>query len=308
MTNSTRKFKVIWTYVIALYVLFAYLGLVYQAHGTLIPDELLVNYGANYAKDIYDGAFWGVIFNSLLHNSFSLFACNLLFFLVAGYQIEKRNGVQFLLFFGLSSSILTSCCELAFSGDPGVGLTGVNFALLGYVLVSTDIVWKNAWVRSIPWFFVGVVLFLCADQIIQNDFKIAVFSILSGIVFGVIIGFTKRINWLFYSLQFFFLVFSIVSLFYNPYSSEWQTVQGYRLQSAGKDDLAKIHYDEALRLAPDNVAARNNLKLIKINKLMDRAYALHLKKDYTSARYVYIQILNIDERNAWAKENLANLP
>ncbi|MDG1348070.1 MAG: hypothetical protein P8P77_10655, partial [Crocinitomicaceae bacterium] len=76
----------------------------------------------------------------------------------------------------------------------------------------------------------------------------------------------------------------------------------------GKIKEAKIHYKKALKISPDNVAAQYNLKLIRIESLINKAYELHLNKDYTSARNVYIQILKIDETNKWAKENLAELP
>ena len=308
MSLTEGKSRVIWTYVIGLFVILAYIGMFVQTNDASIPDSLLIKYGAPYAKDIYDGAIWGVVINSFLHNNLTLFICNILFFLFAGYVVEKRNGPLFLLFFGLGGSVLTSCAELAFSGDPGVGLTGVNFGLLGYLLISRKIKWRNPWLQAVPWFFVGVVLFLCAEQIIQNDYKIAVFSILSGLTFGIIVGLTQSYKRLFYSIQFVFFGVSFLSLMYNPYSSEWHTVKGYHLHQQGKIEVAKYHYKQAITISPENVAARKNLKLIRLNKLIDKAYKLHLDKEYPSARNVYIQILKIDENNKWAKDNLAELP
>ena len=248
MNSTTTKTKVIWTYIIGAFVLLAYIGMSYQSSTLEIPDSILVKYGAPYAKDIYDGQFWGVIANSFLQNNFTLFICNILFFVFIGRIVEKKNGTWFLLFFGLGSSIITSCAELAFSGDPGVGLTGVNFGLLGYILLSKKIVWKNPWLRASPWFFVGVVLFLCAEQIIQNDYKIAVFSILSGLVFGIVVALTQGIKWIFYFTQALFFSVSFVSLLFNPYSSEWHTFKGYRHIKEGKIKEAKIHYKKALKI------------------------------------------------------------
>ncbi len=308
MNSTTTNTKVLWTYVIGAFVILAYIGMGYQSSTLSIPDDILVKYGAPYAKDIYDGQFWGVIANSFLHNNFTLFICNILFFVFIGRIVEKKNGAWFLLFFGLGGSILTSCAELAFSDDAGVGLTGVNFGLLGYILLSKKIVWKNPWFRASLWFFVGVVLFLCAEQIIQNDYKIAVFSILSGLVLGIVVALTQGIKWLFYITQALFFSVSFISLMYHPYSSEWHTVKGYRLIQEGKIKEAKTHYKKALKISPDNVAARNNLKLIRMESLINKAYELHLNKDYASARNIYIQILKIDENNKWAQENLAELP
>ena len=80
MNSTTTKTKVIWTYIIGAFVLLAYIGMSYQSSTLEIPDSILVKYGAPYAKDIYDGQFWGVIANSFLQNNFTLFICNILFF------------------------------------------------------------------------------------------------------------------------------------------------------------------------------------------------------------------------------------
>lgn len=308
METTIRKHKVIWTYVIALFTIAAFIGMRFQASGEIIPDSLLVKYGAPYAMDIYDGSFWGVITNSFLHNSFSAFLPNILFFLIVGWLIEKINGSWFLLFFGLSASIVSSCVELAFSADPGIGMTGVNFALLGYILVSKDIKWRNPWLRATPWFVVGFALFLCAEQIVKNDYTIAVFSLLSGLAFGLIVGITKSHRKFFYMVQFIIIGISALSLLYNPYSSEWNNVKGYQNQIKGNRAKARFYYQKALKIAPENAAARRNLKNLKLARLIDEAYEAHLNKQYGKARQLYIQILNMDKNNKWAADNLAELP
>lgn len=308
METERHSQRVIWTYAIGLFVSLAYIGMRVQATGEVISDALLVEYGALYAKDIYDGAIWGVVSNSFLHSDFTHFICNLLAFLFMGRIIEKYNGTLFLLFFGLTASAITSCTELAFTSDPGIGLIGVNFALLSYLLVSPEIKWKNPWIRATPWFVIGIVLFICIEQILKRDYQIAVYSILGGLAFGVIVGLTKKLKWLFYTFQVIFFGTAILSLFYNPFSSEWNTVKGYHAHLSDQPARAKAYYAKALELSPNNQAARKNLKQLEIEQLIDSAYFYHMKKDYGKARRLYFRILSLDHNNVWAKTNLSELP
>ncbi len=308
METANRKKRVIWTYVISACVLVSYVVMRLQVSTEIIPDFKLEQFGAAYAKDIYDGAFWGVIVNSFLHSKFSAFILNFFFFFFVGRIIEKMNGSLFLLVFGLSASVITSCIELAMSSDPGIGMTGVNFALLGYILISPDIKWRNPWLRALPWFVVGITLFLCAEQIAKNDYQISVFSLLSGLVYGLLLGLLKRITWLFYTFQVILFSLCILSIVYNPYSSEWNNLKGYHFHQSGNREKATEFYKKAIELSPDNVAAKKNLKKIEIEKLMDVAYDYHAEKKYQKAREIYVQILTLDKTNQWASENLKELP
>lgn len=306
--ESTRKKRVVWTFVIGLFTILTYVGMRFQISGEIIPDSILVKYGAPYAKDIYDGAVYGVITNTFLHRELTPFLLNILAFLIMGWIIERRNGMIFLLFFGLSTSLITSCIEMAISADPGIGLMGVNFAMLSYILLSPEMRWKNPWIRASPWFVVGIILFLCVEQIVKNDYQTAVFAILSGLLYGAIIALTKRIKWLFYPTQFIIISLAAVSVFYNPYSTEWNTVKGYRAQMSGDKKLAQHYYSDALKISPGNLAAKKNMKLLRLDRLMEIAYDFHSKKEYQTARKYYIQILKLDENNKWAKGNLRELP
>ena len=100
----------------------------------------------------------------------------------------------------------------------------------------------------------------------------------------------------------------MTTLFYNPYSSEWNTVQGSKAFTAGKIDEAEEYYLKALEIYPRNYAAKKNLVLIEIDRLQSRAYYAHSQEMYSTARHLYIKILGLDKNNAWAKKNLDGLP
>jgi tetratricopeptide (TPR) repeat protein len=71
---------------------------------------------------------------------------------------------------------------------------------------------------------------------------------------------------------------------------------------------AKKYYEKSLRINPESSCAKDNLILIKIDELSEKALKLHHQKKYVEAGTVYGEILKIDPKNGWAKENKSRLP
>ena len=59
---------------------------------------------------------------------------------------------------------------------------------------------------------------------------------------------------------------------------------------------------------PNNQTAKDNLKLLDIEKLEKKAYDAHVGKKYALAKKYYLQILKEKPDDTWAKENLKELP
>ena len=105
----------------------------------------------------------------------------------------------------------------------------------------------------------------------------------------------------------FVCLISIFTLFYAPWSSEWQLYQGVKYHEAGNYSRAEMYYHKVLEMDKSNSAAKRNLVLLKIDDLKEQAYQAHLHKKYTLAREIYRQILSLDPNDVWAKENLEEL-
>ncbi|MGV6988027.1 rhomboid family intramembrane serine protease [Testudinibacter sp. P80/BLE/0925] len=76
---------------------------------------------------------WRFVSHALVHLSFSHILFNLTYWLVFGAMIERKNGSGklFMLFF--AAAVISGSVQNAFSGAAFFGLSGVVFAVLGYV-------------------------------------------------------------------------------------------------------------------------------------------------------------------------------
>jgi membrane associated rhomboid family serine protease len=301
---NNGRFHYYWSYFIALLTIFLFIAIQNAANWEEITPEIFARFGAPYAKDIFDGSIWGMFTNSFIHNHLWHLFLSIVLFVFLGVLFEKRNKTQFFLLFILISSFVTSTIQLAMTGDPGIGLNGVNFALLTYLLVQIKSAPKYKKAKLIIW--LGTISSLVLS-ILNIHFEWYYFGT-STIVTGLIIGCFQNRKIFFYSFQVCLCVFCSITLFYNPYSSEWNTVQGSRAFEKGEIDRAEEYYLSALELHPRNFAAKKNLVLIEIDRLQERAYYAHAQENYRTALLLYIQILNLDKHNSWAKKNLDGLP
>lgn len=277
----------------------------YFTNGEVLPENYHL-IGAPYASAIYQGDFWGIFSNSFVHIKLWHFATSLLLLTLIGGAVEQIVGRwKFLLFF-VFGSIFTSAVQLAMSGDPGVGFSGVNALFMGYLLhprfklATGKLYWANF-----------ILVFGSLALIIFNQFlgfiPIALSSILAGYIFGYLIGIFRRRFWTQLAVMLVALFVSIFSLYYNPYSSEWHTVQGYEEFEDEEWGLARWHYKQALRIYPKNHVAKVNLKKLTIAEYKDKAYKAHLSENYKDAIFFYEKVLQFEPENEWAKNNLKTL-
>jgi GlpG protein len=278
--------------------------------GTISEDTYIL-FGAPYAVDIYLGQFWGVITNSFIHILWYQLVGNLLLLLILGTIVERRSGSLHLFLFGLIASTITSCFQLALSNDAGLGLSGVNFALFGFVLARyfTDEKYKNVQIGAIS-ALLSTILVLCIYLNLYQSWNFGLASMYSGFLWGVIIGATRHpiVKYFSYPLIFSIIIFCTVSLFYAPWAAEWQFSQGVLAHERGYKTAAIRNYTECIKIDPAHTLAKDNLRLIRIDELSVQAYNAHRKGDLSRARELYLEILKKDPKNAWAKANLQQLP
>ncbi len=307
-TTSNWKYQFYWSYLFAIVSLFLFLAIQFVSDWDEITPETYAKYGAPYAKDIFDGAVWGIVSNSFVHNQLWHLLLSLGTFLILGIIFERRNKTTFFLLFVLISSFVTSSLQLAMTGDPGIGLNGVNFALFTYLLIRIKPEARFKKIKIVIWIGTITALVISILNIYYDWYNFGTSTIFSGFVFGLVAGLSQDRKKFFYSLQGAILCICFITLFYNPYSSEWNTVQGSKAFEKGEIDRAEVYYLKALELYPNNFAAKKNLVLIEIERLEDRAFYAHSHEDYNTARLLYIKILNLDKYNNWAKKNLNGLP
>ncbi len=276
-----------------------------------IDEDTYMLFGAPYAVDIYLGQYWGVVTNSFIHVLWYQLLINLVVVFAFGSFIERRIGFFRLFMFGLIASTITSCFQLSFSNDAGLGLSGVNFSLYGFLLVrnSTDDRFKGGPILMVSSIMFGL-FFLCYYLNIFHGWNFGLASMISGFFWGILVATLPlaKFRWATVPLLGITLTFCIVGLFYAPWSAEWTFSQGVRAHEKGNLKLAQDYYDKCLDLEPSHLLAKENKLMIRIDQLSQEAFAAHQKGHFSKARKLYLAILKLDNQNRWAKENLSQLP
>jgi len=275
-----------------------------------ISNETLTLFGAPNAIDIYLFQFWGITTNSFVHIKLPHFALNILSLLLLGSYVERRIGSLKFFFFGLFASTISSAFQLAFSDDAGIGLSGVNYALYGFIFSSTFI---DARFKIITKHLSLVVMLffipLCHWGNLNWGWNVAIFAMMSGFLFGFLVATVqtviKPLSW---TLLFSSLIFSVVTLFYCPWSEIWNCAKGISHHEKGEIKQAQEFYELALTINNESSCAIDNLKIIRIDELSGLAFKAHMRGDYIKASMYYDAILKLDPRNQWAKDNKNRLP
>ncbi len=270
-------------------------------------QEIYSDFGAPYAIQIYQGQYWGLLFNRFLHISSSLLLINVFAFLVLGFITEKEIGHLRFLGLILFASIFTSLMQLTLSNDAGIGFGTINFFLASYLSVKMFVAQKKHILFKIIFSISILTLaYLYYINIPTSHFGIEGMS--AGWSLGLILGLfsTKKTFQILIIIT--ALCISVPTLFYSPWSAEWNYSKGYEYHLAHQLEKAKKSYKKALNINPNHIASKENLTIIVIEELEDKALKAHENENYLLARRYYEELLSIDPNNTWAKENLSKLP
>jgi GlpG protein len=298
------------TFVLLLYCLSVFITIQFFKNGEQVSNDILTYFGAPLAIDIYSFQYWGIITNSFVHYEYGNFILNALSLLLLGSYVERRIGSKNLFFFGLIASTISSAFQLAFSDDAGVGLSGVNYALFGYIFTKTfiDIRFRIV-TKNVALVVMLVFIPFCEYMNRFGSWNVATIALLAGFAVGGLVAFldsqhAKIIKVSLISL----LIFSAVSVVYTPWSSQWNCAKGILWHEKGETAKAKEYYLNAIYFDATSICGNDNLKIIKVDELSAKAFKAHNRGDYLKARFFYEEILKIDAGNSWATNNLKRLP
>lgn len=268
--------------------------------------EIYKKWGAPSAIDIFAGSYWGLITSNFLHIEIWHIGFNLYWLWILGKKIEFETSKVFFGTFVLSSALVSSAGELAFSSSTGIGISGVVYAFFGFIVVmsrTTD-AFKNYLAKSIVYQFIFW-LVLCIILTQTGALAIGNAGHISGLLWGMVIAYTlklaDRTRW---AIGVTSLLFIVSAIFWSPFSTAFLSYKAYHLHNDKKIEEASQIYKEILNREPDSEFAQENLKIIEVSKLEEKAYDFHSKGNYDRAIETYNQILSLDKNNEWAKENL----
>src|SRR5215218_3895114 len=105
--------------------------------GKLDTWEAYKKWGAPSASDIFSGDYWGLLTTNFVHVEIWHIAFNLSWLWIFGKKIEFETNKVFYAFLILSSALVSSLAQLAFSDTTGIGLSGIGYALFGFLYVKS---------------------------------------------------------------------------------------------------------------------------------------------------------------------------
>ncbi|NCC52086.1 MAG: rhomboid family intramembrane serine protease [Spartobacteria bacterium] len=86
---------------------------------------------------VREGQVWRLVTPILLHFGIMHFAFNMLWLWDLGNTVETRQGTLFLAAFILVTAVLSNVAQFAYSGPHFGGMSGVVYALLGYIWMKS---------------------------------------------------------------------------------------------------------------------------------------------------------------------------
>jgi membrane associated rhomboid family serine protease len=311
IVKNKSSFKTPWLVCyISITILAQFFLINYKDHFHSINPETFTIFGAPDTVDIYKGKYWGVFTNNFIHIYWNQLIINLIGIWLFGAFIERRSGRIKLLFLIIISSIIPSLWQLTLTAEPGIGLSGVNYALFGFILSKSqnDKKYKLKGRYLILTFMISILIYCnYINYFVEDIYRTEAMTI--GLLLGIGIEKLDRSKLNLRALILFSVcLVSISTLFYAPWSSEWQVYKGIRFHESKNYVRAKIYYRKALKIDSNNKQAIENINLLKIDELKSKAYKAHIKGKYDIAKKYYLKVLEIDPNDTWTKENLHELP
>jgi len=306
--KTFRKYIPIVTAICCLISLILFTGINLQ--GNLDTPESYRKWGAPLAPEIFNGAYWGLITSNFVHVEIWHIAFNLYWLWIFGKKVEFETKKPFYVLFILSSALVSSLAQLAFSETTGIGLSGIGYALFGFLFVKSKT--ADAYKNYLDKRTVGLFLFwlvLCVILSATDIWEVGNAAHIGGMLWGGLLAYTSKysrvVRW---EIGIIYLSVLIILILKGPFSISYLSYRAFGLHKNQQAEAAIEVYKKILKQDPDNEFAKGNLAQLEIYELQKKARELHTKGRYHEARQLYNQILRLDKDNAWVKENLSRLP
>ncbi|HEX6191747.1 MAG TPA: rhomboid family intramembrane serine protease [Chitinophagaceae bacterium] len=219
--------------------------------------------------------------------------------------MEFELNKVFYFFLIMSSGLVSSMAQLSFS-TTGIGLSGIVYALFGYLFVKskTSETYKDALDKRTTNLFL-VWLVLCVILTRTGAWTVGNAAHIGGMLWGMLLAYASRYNRLVQLASGLIYLATLTALMiYGPFSTAYLSYKAYESHAAQKVEEAISIYKKILDRDPDSEFAKANLKQLEISQLQKEALDMHLQRKYREAEALYNKILSIDKDNEWTKENL----
>jgi membrane associated rhomboid family serine protease len=273
--NTFKKYIPIITALCCTISIILFIGINFE--GKLDNWDAYRIWGAPSLIDIFTGDYWGLITTNFVHVELWHIAFNLFWLWRFGKKIEFETNKAFYLFFILSSALVSSLAQLAFSDTTGIGLSGIGYGLFGYLYVKdkTAEEYKNYLDKNTVGLFIFW-LVLCVILTKIGIWTVANAAHIGGLLWGALIAYTskhdKYIRW---GSRFIYMALLTILIFHGPFSTSYLSYKAYELHRSQKVDEAIEAYRQILKRDPDNEFAKENLRRLRPYQVKENRIDLH---------------------------------
>jgi GlpG protein len=227
--------------------------------------EHFARWGAPSATKIWHGAYWGLITSAFVHFEVWHLAFNLYWLWVFGRVLEAAIGPLRWLAFFVGAALVGSSAELAAAGETGIGLSGVIYAVFGFLWVSrrSRPAFAAILPRSTVNLFLGWFVF-CVLATRLGFFPIANAAHAGGLAFGLACGWAFTVAPrapLPKGAVAALLAASLVPPFWCPWQFRWVAMKAYDAHRRGDYRAAVDGYRRAERFGQEPAWVLRNLAL-----------------------------------------------
>lgn len=229
------------------------------------------------ASAVWEGQPWALLTSVFVHLEIWHIAFNLYWLWILGNALEDAIGIWKWLLFFLGAAWVSSALQLLVSGNMGIGMSGVGYALFGFGWVARRQMPEFARLlddRTVTTFVIWLVGCAVATQL--GWANIANIAHGAGLAFGAAVAAIwmlprqKLVSTAGLSML---LALSIVPLFWCPLSSEWTGLQAERAHDKRDFATALFWYERSLARGGDESWALSNMATIYGYQSNAKAYA-----------------------------------
>jgi rhomboid protease GluP len=231
--------------------------------------EHFARWGAPPSTKIWHGAYWGLVTSAFVHFEIWHLAFNLYWLWVFGRVVEAAIGPLRWLAFFVGAAIVGSSAELAAAGETGIGLSGVIYAVFGFLWVSRRR--RPEFAAVVPLstanLFLGWFVF-CVLATRSGFFQVANAAHAGGLAFGLACGWEFTVAPrapLPKAAVAVLLAGSLVPLFWCPWQFQWVAMKAYDAHLRGDYRAAVDWYRRAERFEQQPAWVLRNLAFVYTN-------------------------------------------
>lgn len=254
----------------------------------LLPEPTYTWLYANGGEIWVARKWWGLLGSVFIHGGVMHLVFNCYWIWLLGRLLERELGsVRFLGLF-LGTAAFSSIAELAWAGQPGVGMSGVAYAFFGFLFVNQSrhpdfrrVLSGNTRLVMLGW------LVACFVLTYTKVLNIANFAHLGGLAAGWLVGaawYPQRWQKEARAACLVLGAAALAVVFWAPWQPAWQVGQAYRALLAKDDQKALAALEKIRAKAPANTWA-----------LSQEAYLRQARGEYALTRDLLSQWIAAQE-------------